>query len=75
MHYPITDIQANLGSIGSLDIKLPRKDIDTEGRTAIQTSRTTTIVIFFQKILKTNACEASEYFFAMQECNLVIVFV
>ena len=30
--YPISDIQANLGSIGLLDIKLPQKDIDTDGR-------------------------------------------
>ena len=27
MHYPLTDIQAILRSIGLLDIKLPRKEI------------------------------------------------
>ena len=28
-----------------------------------------------QKILKTNACEAYEYFFAVQECTLEIMLV
>ena len=57
---PLPIYRLILGSIGSLDIKLPRKDIDTDertdGRTDIQTSRTT-------------------FFFATQECNLEIVFV
>ena len=36
----------------------------------------TTIGRFFEKnTLKTNACEAYEYFFAMQGCTLEIVFV
>ena len=36
MHYHITNIQANLGSIGLLDIKLPQKEItDTDGRTDV----------------------------------------
>ena len=34
------------------------------------------MIIILIKILRTNACEASEYFFAiMQECTLEIVFV
>ena len=33
MHYPITDMQVNLGSIALLDIKLPQKDIDTDRQT------------------------------------------
>ena len=28
------------------------------------------MIIILIKILRTNACEASEYFFAMQECTL-----
>ena len=32
MHYPIADIQANFGINRLLDIKLPQKDIDTDGR-------------------------------------------
>ena len=46
-----------LGSIGLLDIKLPQKDIDTDGRTARRTDgRTQTIGIFL--MLETNACDA-----------------
>ena len=38
-------------------------------------TRATTIGLKQKKILKTNTREASEYFFAIQECNLEIAFV
>ena len=38
MHYPLTDIQADLSSIGLLSNELPRKEIiSTDGRTDGQT--------------------------------------
>ena len=60
MHCPLTDIQADLRSIGLLDIKLPRKEIiykdertdkRTDRRTGGQTLRTTTIGNFSKKKL------------------------
>ena len=61
---PITDIQANFG-INVSDIKLPRNlDIDTDERTERQTDGHTDVAtignFFRKKMLKTNACEASE---------------
>ena len=79
MHYPIPTFRPILGSIGLLDIKLPQKDIDTDGlhdgRTDGHTENTCRYFFPKQKILKTNACEAYEYFFAVQECTLEIMLV
>ena len=53
----------------------------TDGRADRRTDRHTDVAYdnnrYLKKkyILKTNACEAYEYFFAMKECTLEIVFV
>ena len=47
----------------------------TDGRTDRRRVRQQSVVFSKYKLPKTNACEAYEYYFAMQECTLKIVLV
>ena len=57
MHYPLTTFRPILGSIGLLDVRLPRKEIIyTDGRTARQTDGRTDV-----------AYDNNRYFFSKKE--------
>ena len=47
----------------------------TDGQTDRRDVRQQSVVFLKNKLPKTNACEAFEYYFAMQECTLKIVLV